>query len=196
MASTEPARTVARHTRPTILAAVVSVSATLIGVITGPSLASSFSATRGEAAGAVGRGLTVSNEEHPAVTNLDPELLRALRQAARDAERYGVEIVINSGWRSPEYQERLLRQAVSKYGSEKTAARWVATADTSPHVSGDAVDIGPSRATAWLSRHGARYRLCQIYRNEPWHYELRRDASDDGCPSKYADPRHDPRMQR
>ena len=31
-----------------------------------------------------------------------------------------------------------------KYGSEAEAARWVATPDTSAHVSGDAVDIGPS----------------------------------------------------
>jgi zinc D-Ala-D-Ala carboxypeptidase len=49
---------------------------------------------------------------------------------------------------------------------------------------------------AWLSRHGAQYRLCQIYRNEPWHYELRPDATDDGCPSMYPDPSHDPRMQQ
>jgi LAS superfamily LD-carboxypeptidase LdcB len=140
--------------------------------------------------------LTVFDEDSPAVTNLDPDLLRALRQAARDAAEYRVAIVVNSGWRSPEYQERLLRQAVSTYGSEEEAARWVAAADTSSHVSGHAVDIGPSRATAWLSKHGAEYRLCQIYRNEPWHYELRPEAIDDGCPSMYADPRHDPRMHQ
>jgi zinc D-Ala-D-Ala carboxypeptidase len=190
MASNEPARTAARRIRSTILAALVFVSATLIGVVSGQLV------TRGEAAGAVRRGLTVFDEESPAVTNLDPDLLRALRQAARDAAEDRVEIVVNSGWRSPEYQERLLRQAVSKYGSEKDAGRWVATPDRSSHVSGDAVDIGPSRATAWLSKHGAEYRLCQIYRNEPWHYELRREAIDDGCPSMYADPRHDPRMHQ
>jgi hypothetical protein len=72
----------------------------------------------------------------------------------------------------------------------------VATADTSPHVSGDAVDIEPFEATAWLSEHGARYGLCQIYGNEPWHYELRPEAIDHGCPPMYADPTHDPRMQR
>jgi LAS superfamily LD-carboxypeptidase LdcB len=140
--------------------------------------------------------LRVFDEESPAVTNLDPDLLRALRQAARDAAEYRVEIVVNSGWRSPEYQELLFRQAVSKYGSEEKPARWVATADTSSHVSGHAVDIGPSRATAWLSKHGAEYRLCQIYRNEPWHYELRPEAIDDGCPPMYADPTHDPRMHQ
>jgi hypothetical protein len=58
------------------------------------------------------------------------------------------------------------------------------------------VDIGPSDAEAWLSEHGAEYGLCQIYSNEPWHYELRREAIDHGCPSMYADPTHDPRMRQ
>ncbi len=143
-------------------------------------------------------GVSDATSGRPWPRHLDPAApsVGALRQAATDAAKDGVEIVVNSGWRSREYQERLLRQAVSKYGSKKKAARWVATADTSSHVSGDAVDIGPSRATAWLSRHGAEYRLCRIYRNEPWHYELRPEAIDDGCPSMYADPRHDPRMQQ
>jgi LAS superfamily LD-carboxypeptidase LdcB len=108
----------------------------------------------------------------------------------------GVHFVVHSGWRSPEYQNQLLREAVSKYGSEEKAARWVATADTSAHISGDAVDIGPSAATMWLSEHGARYGLCQIYRNEPWHYELRPEAINDSCPRMYADPTDDPRMQQ
>jgi LAS superfamily LD-carboxypeptidase LdcB len=72
----------------------------------------------------------------------------------------------------------------------------VATPNKSAHVSGDAVDIGPSGAAAWLSEHGAEYGLCQIYGNEPWHYELRPEAIDHGCPPMYADPTHDPRMQR
>ena len=71
----------------------------------------------------------------------------------------------------------------------------MATGETSPHVSGDAVDIGPPSAAAWLSEHGAAHGLCQIYSNEPWHYELRPEAVDDGCPTMYADPTEDPRMQ-
>jgi zinc D-Ala-D-Ala carboxypeptidase len=130
-----------------------------------------------------------------AVANLDPDLLGALRQAATDAADEGVEVIVESGWRSPEHQEQLLREAVSEYGSEEEAARWVATPETSPHVSGDAVDVGPSDATAWLSDHGAEYGLCQIYGNEPWHYELRPEAIDQGCPLMYADPTQDPRMQ-
>jgi zinc D-Ala-D-Ala carboxypeptidase len=150
----------------------------------------------GEADGAVPDGATVFDDEIPGVANLDPDLLGALRQAATDAADDGVEFDVNSGWRSPEYQNQLLREAISEYGSEEEAARWVATPDTSLHVSGDAIDIGPSDATAWLSEHGAEYGLCQIYRNEPWHYELRPEAIDDGCPPMYADPTQDPRMQQ
>jgi zinc D-Ala-D-Ala carboxypeptidase len=149
----------------------------------------------GEADGAVPDGATVFADEIPGVANLDPDLLGALRQAAIDAADDGVQFFVDSGWRSPEYQNQLLREAVSEYGSEEEAARWVATAETSAHVSGDAVDIGPFDATAWLSEHGAEYGLCQIYGNEPWHYELRPEAIDHGCPPVYADPTHDPRMQ-
>jgi D-alanyl-D-alanine carboxypeptidase len=150
----------------------------------------------GEAGGAVPDGTTVFDDEVPGVANLDPALLRALRRAATDAAADGVELVVNSGWRSPAYEDQLRRKAIAKYGSEAEAARWVATGTTSPHVSGDAVDIGPAHATPWLSAHGAAYGLCQIYGNEPWHYELRPDAIAHGCPSMYADPTQDPRMQR
>lgn len=150
----------------------------------------------GEADGAIPDGVTVFDDEIPGVANLDPDLLSALRQAATDAADDGVEFFVTSGWRSPEYQNQLLREAVSTYGSEEEAVQWVATADTSPHVSGDAIDIGPFDATAWLSEHGAAYGLCQIYSNEPWHYERLPEAIDHGCPPMYADPTHDPRMQQ
>jgi LAS superfamily LD-carboxypeptidase LdcB len=101
---------------------------------------------------------------------------------------------VESGWRSPAYQERLHLEAVSKYGSEDEAARWVATPETSAHVSGDAVDIGRTGAE-WLSEHGTAYGLCRIYGNEPWHFELRADAGARGCPALYADAADDPRMQ-
>ena len=150
----------------------------------------------GEADGAVPDGTTVLDDESPGVATLDPALLGALRRAATDAAADGVELFVDSGRRSPEYQKRLFREAVSKYGSKEEAARWVAMPDTSAHVSGDAVDIGHSDAAAWLSEHGAGYGLCQIYVNEPWHYELGPDAIDHGCPPMYADPTRDPRMQR
>jgi LAS superfamily LD-carboxypeptidase LdcB len=148
-----------------------------------------------EADGAVRDRTTVFDGGTPGVANLDPALLTALRRAATDAAEDGVEVFVDSGWRTPEYQERLLQQAIVKYGSKAEAARWVATPRTSAHVSGDAVDIGGSDATAWLSEHGAQYGLCQIYSNEPWHYELRSVSTGQDCPPMYADPTHDPRTK-
>jgi zinc D-Ala-D-Ala carboxypeptidase len=205
----EPARTTTRRTPRILVAGLLVVIAAIAAALGYQSLASSSSTAAspidvlrsehrgalGEADGAVPDGTTVFDDEIPGVANLDPALLGALRQAATDAADDGVELYVESGWRSSEYQEQLLHEAVSKSGSEKEAARWVATPNTSAHVSGDAVDIGPFDATAWLSEHGAKYGLCQIYSNEPWHYELRPEAIDHGCPPMYADPTHDPRMQ-
>ena len=150
----------------------------------------------GVADGALPSGVTVFDAGYPGVANLDPDLLRAVREAATDAADGGISIYVTSGWRSPKFQARLLREAIAEYGSEEETARWVATPDTSTHVSGDAIDLGASDAMAWLSEHGAKYGLCQIYRNEPWHYELRPQAIDHGCPPMYVDPTHDPRMRQ
>ena len=141
-------------------------------------------------------GVTVFDDEFRGLANLKPDLVAALRDASTDAADDGIELYVNSGWRSTAYQNQLLREAVNKYGSKEEAARWVATADTSAHVSGEAVDIGGFDATAWLSEHGAAYGLCQIYRNEPWHYELRPAAIERGCPALYADSADDPGLQR
>jgi zinc D-Ala-D-Ala carboxypeptidase len=214
MNDTAPARSEARRAPRLVLGGLAVVIAAIIGTLgyqSASSSAPSFSEVRRgdhggttteddgaviEDDGALPDGVTVFGDEYPGVANVDPDLLQALREAATDAADDGIEFQVNSGWRSPEYQEQLLREAVSEYGSEEEAARWVATAITSAHVSGDAVDIGPFDATAWLSEHGAHYGLCQIYRNESWHYELRPEATSRGCPRMYAAPTHDPRMQQ
>jgi zinc D-Ala-D-Ala carboxypeptidase len=214
MSSGTPARATTRRVPRVFVAGLLAVIAAIIGGLGYQWLTSSSSMAataidvlRGEhrsehggglgvADGAVPDGTTVFDDEVPAVANLDPALLGALRRAATDAADDGVELLVDSGWRSPEYQERLLHEAVSEYGSVAEAARWVATPETSAHVSGEAVDLGPSEAAAWLSEHGAGYELCQIYENEPWHYELQPGAGEHGCRHRYADPTHDPRMQR
>jgi D-alanyl-D-alanine carboxypeptidase len=222
-ARTAPRRTRIRSTRVAVLLVVLGAIAAALGhELPGsspspPSSSSSSSRTAspidvsrsehrelrsghhgalGEADGAVPDGTTVFDDEIPAIAKLDSALVGALRRAATDAADDGVEFVVDSGWRSPAYQEQLLHEAVLKYGSEAEAARWVAAPRTSAHVSGDAVDIGPSGAAAWLSEHGAAYGLCQIYGNEPWHYELRPQAIAHGCPPTYSDPTQDPRMQQ
>ena len=122
-------------------------------------------------------GTTVFDDEVPGVAKLDPALLAALRRAATDAAGDGVEFVVNSGWRSKAYEERLRQEAVSKYGGRRGRHRVL-------------------RCRVAVRARRRLRALCQIYRNEPWHYELRPEAIAHGCPPVYADPTHDPRMQQ
>src|SRR4051812_14852427 len=101
------------------------------------------------------------DDTHPAIAGLRTGLRAALRDAARDAEAQGVEMWVTSGWRSAAYQQELLDQAVQRYGSLSEALRFVAPPDSSSHVTGQAVDIGPTEADDWMTRHGADYGLCQ-----------------------------------
>ncbi|MDR1432558.1 MAG: D-alanyl-D-alanine carboxypeptidase family protein [Propionibacteriaceae bacterium] len=142
--------------------------------------------------GILPNGATVFDEQYPGVGKLDPALLNALQQAARDSR---LSFYVSSGWRSERYQAQLLEQAISTYGSEAEAAKWVAPPDKSLHVWGDAVDLDGPKTKKWLAEHGAAYGLCLAYANEPWHFELRTDAPDQGCPKPYPDPAHDPRLR-
>jgi len=134
-------------------------------------------------------------DEHPGVARLDGRLLAQLRQATADASDEGVDVVVTSGWRSRGYQSRLFDEAVAEHGSEAAAAAWVARPGTSVHEAGQAVDVGPWAAIDWLAQHGAAYGLCQVYANEPWHFELVPTAVTHGCPPGYDDPTDDPRLQ-
>lgn len=215
MIDTAPTRATKQRSRPRALAALAMVACLAVGTsacqaFTQPSPpdaspsgevpavesgASTGDGGIGEADGDLPSGVTAFDGQYPGIANLRPELLDALRQATTDAADDGVDIQVTSGWRSAGFQNHLLKQAIEEYGSEEEAARWVATSETSSHVSGEAVDIAPYDAIDWLARHGAAYGLCQIYGNEPWHYELRPDATQSGCPTMYPDPTHDPRMR-
>jgi D-alanyl-D-alanine carboxypeptidase len=178
----------------TVLLAGCAARSTVHGAAAHGGGAPAASAT-GRAGGETPSDASVFDDSLPAVTRLDPALLAAVRHAAEDARADDVDFVLNSGWRSAAYQEELLRDAVDEYGSIREAGRWVATPETSAHVRGDAVDIGSWDAATWLSDHGDAYGLCQIYGNEGWHFELRPEAPESGCPRMFADPTQDPRMQ-
>lgn len=135
------------------------------------------------------------DDQYVGIANLAPQLLDSLWRAASGAAVDGVTRHVNSGWRSEEYQQALFSDAVAEHGSEAAAARWVASTDTSAHVRGHAVNVGPHEAASWLSQHGADYGLCELYENEPWRVELRLDAVTVGCPDLFPDPTADPRMR-
>ena len=108
----------------------------------------------------------------PAIANLGPDLRTAMQDAAREAQADGIDLYLTSGWRSAFFQRWLLDDAIAKYGSVEEASRYVSTPEKSKHVSGDAVDVGPTDGAYWMAGNGYRFGLCQIYANEIWHYEL------------------------
>ncbi len=193
-------------TRPGVVAAVAVLM--LMGLIVGSLVllgqqadaAASPPVTREALGGGDGiiraEGAVSVYDDVPAVSNLDSDLLAAVRAAADAAAEDGVPMHVNSGWRSVSYQQVLQQEAVEQYGSAEEAARWVATPENSEHVSGDAVDLGPLTAQDWLAQRGAEFGLCQIYANERWHFELRPAAAANGCPVMYDNPTTDPRTQR
>ncbi len=133
-----------------------------------------------------GNTLSPFDVQDPAVGRLDPDLLSAIQNAATAAAADGVTMTITSGWRSPEFQQRLLDQAVRTYGSLAAARRYVQTPQQSKHVVGQAVDVAGPAADTWLSANGARFGLCRIYANEAWHFELATDALGN-CPALLPD---------
>jgi LAS superfamily LD-carboxypeptidase LdcB len=146
----------------------------------------------GVAGGSLPDGTTIDDRASPGIANLDSDLVAALRQATETAAQSGHRLEVTSGWRSFAYQEQLRRTAIASYGSVDEAARWVADPSESSHVTGHAVDIGPSTSAAWLGQHGSTFGLCRTYANEEWHFELQPNAPANGCPPMYADAAHRP----
>ncbi|WP_405064023.1 D-alanyl-D-alanine carboxypeptidase family protein [Kribbella sp. NBC_01505] len=110
-----------------------------------------------------------SGEE--SINGLSPILRARLKKAIVAARADGVTIRINSGRRSAAKQQRLLDEAIKKYGSYREATRWVLPPNKSAHVQGKAVDIKPAAAMQWLDTNGWRFGVCRRYDNEPWHFE-------------------------
>jgi zinc D-Ala-D-Ala carboxypeptidase len=131
----------------------------------------------GDGSLADGQVLTPFDVQNPAIGRLDPHLLAAIQNAANAASAEGITMTITSGWRSPEFQQYLLDDAVQTYGSFDAARQYVQTPAMSKHVIGQAVDVGGVGADQWLISNGSRYGLCQIYANELWHFELAADAA-------------------
>ncbi|MBE9927798.1 M15 family metallopeptidase [Cellulosimicrobium cellulans] len=122
-------------------------------------------------------------------TGLDPELERRFDEARAAADAEGVELTLTSGWRTAAEQEQLVEAALERYGSPEEAHRWVLPPETSEHVAGLAIDVGPTDGALWLGEHGARFGLCRTYANEMWHFEA---ATDPGgtCPPMHEDASH------
>ncbi|QIV80713.1 M15 family metallopeptidase [Mycolicibacterium frederiksbergense] len=130
--------------------------------------------------------LTAFDVADPAIGRLDPTLLAAVQNATSAAAAEGVTVTVTSGWRSPEFQQQLLDDAIVTYGSYAAARQYVQTPEQSRHVVGAAVDIGGPGADQWMITNGPRFGLCQIYANETWHFELTTDLFG-ACPALLPD---------
>lgn len=108
----------------------------------------------------------------------------ALVAAARAGGIEAPLLLLLSGYRSPQEQEGLWREALEKYGDPEVACLWVARPGTSAHQSGRAVDchlgapieseyaegMRDTRAYRWLVAHAEAYGFYP-YDLEPWHWE-------------------------
>ncbi len=141
-----------------------------------------------EAAVTVVVGARPDGREH----RLAPLAAAAWSTLVAAAERDGVQLLLLSGFRSLEYQGRLIRRKLEQGGTLDEALTVLAAPGYSEHHSGHAVDIGTpgcaalstsfekTRAFAWLNRHAGHhgFRLSYPRANgygiiyEPWHWAL------------------------
>lgn len=121
----------------------------------------------------------------PGTAGLDPELAARFAAAKEAAAADGVELRLVSGSRTAEEQQELVDQAVAKHGVPE-AYRWVLPPEHSAHVTGLAIDVGPTEGTYWLVEHGLEHGLCQTYANEVWHFEMLPDGATE-CPEQHPD---------
>jgi hypothetical protein len=124
-----------------------------------------------------------STNGHDELANLDPALRRSFEAARAAAAAEGIELKVNSAWRSAEHQQQLFTDAIKQYGSASEARKWVLPPNESAHVQGRAIDVGPPSSAAWLERNGERFGLCRRYANEPWHFERLAGARGSTCPA-------------
>ncbi|WP_324651044.1 M15 family metallopeptidase [Georgenia sp. H159] len=162
-----PARwvTVALGTALVLLAAAVLTAMHLLGPGRGAS------ATTTEPPSWPGLAADTVDLTPDSLAGLTPELAERFLGAQDAAAEAGLSLHVTSGARTAEEQQRLLDDAVTEHGSPEEATRWVLPPEQSAHVQGLAIDVGPHEARAWLAEHGARFGLCQVYENEPWHVE-------------------------
>lgn len=97
--------------------------------------------------------------------------LEAMIAAAPEEIRKSLQI--SSGYRSNDRQAQLWQEALSKYGSEEEARKWVAPPGRSQHNHGNAADLKflSPEAKQWVHANAARFGMAFPLANEDWHIE-------------------------
>ncbi len=148
------------------------------------------------------RGLRI-REKPPGLAELAPVPRRLakdhgliyLRRDARDAlvamaaaaEKEGIELKIDSGYRSSQYQKTIIARQLARGKTFADITRFVAPPGYSEHRTGTAVDFSPSNwrfastpQYRWLTGHAAGFGFSETYPEnghrhpwEPWHWRFR-----------------------
>ncbi|MDF1578836.1 MAG: M15 family metallopeptidase [Desulfurivibrionaceae bacterium] len=110
----------------------------------------------------------------------------AFVRMARAAAVDGVRLLVDSGYRSAEYQQRIYRRKMAEGEDFYDIAQGVAPPGYSEHMLGTAIDLVPSKwtfkdtpADKWMRENGAAYSFNQSYPQksdrgftwEPWHWK-------------------------
>ena len=91
-----------------------------------------------------------------------PDVALAFDRMAAAAHADGVDLIINSAFRSDAEQALLFAQHPDP--------KWVAPPGKSLHRLGTELDLGPPAAYGWLAHNAERFHFTQRYAWEPWHY--------------------------
>ena len=105
---------------------------------------------------------------------INPLVLARFLSAQAAAKELGIELSIDSGYRSPQKQNYLYQRAIKTYKSAEEAMKWVLPSDLSRHPWGLALDVNLNHdksGATWLEANGAAFGLCRVYVNEWWHFE-------------------------
>lgn len=107
---------------------------------------------------------------------LKPSAAEGLSRIYELARARGIDVRVNSSYRSVEEQTRLWRDALNKYGSAEAARKWVAPPGRSRHNSGEAIDMNLMRNGQKIpqSEFDEIMRQAGMYRPmswETWHVE-------------------------
>jgi Transglycosylase SLT domain/D-alanyl-D-alanine carboxypeptidase len=91
-----------------------------------------------------------------------PDVAVAFDRMSAAAARAGLDLIVNSGFRSDAEQAALF--------AAHPDPRWVAPPGHSLHRCATELDLGPSAAYGWLAGHAHRSGFTKRYSWEPWHF--------------------------
>jgi hypothetical protein len=120
----------------------------------------------------LGQSAIVEVGERP--DEIHPQVLARFHSAQAAAQEVGIEMSIDSGFRTTETQDYLYQRAIKEHKTAEEAKKWVLPSELSRHPWGLALDVNlhhDKSGASWLEANGATFGLCRVYENEWWHFE-------------------------